>query len=134
MFGIGLIKYKRKLSQDFSVCFSPLKDELGNIPVEIQTNAFANGAIVSICESFLHAQNVLKATSKVLILDAVFEEIYRRESIAVQTRVDDWLAQSDETFLQGYQQAREPHEHDSKLEWLSSYIQQHFEPANNLML
>ncbi len=134
MFGLELIKHKRKLTQNFSDCFALLKDELGNVPIEIQNDAFINGAIVGICESYLDAQRVQKASSRALILDAVFEEIYRRESVKVQTLVDVWLEQNDKKFLQGHQQATDNSSLSEKLQWLSAYAQQNFESANNLML
>lgn len=136
MFGLELIRYKRKLAQSFSDCFALLKDELGNVPVEIQDDAFINGVVVGICESYLDEQRVQKTSSKALILDAVFEEIYRRESVKVQTQVDVWLEQNDKKFLQGHEQAQTSDNGnlDEKLRWLSAYAQLNFESANNLML
>ncbi len=134
MFGLELIKYKRKLTQDFSDCFASLKDELGNVPVEIQNDAFINGAIVGLCEVYLDQQQVKKSSSRALIVDAVFEEIYRRESVQVQTRVDAWLQQKDNAFLTGHKQASKGTNHESRLKWLSEFAQQNFESANNLML
>ncbi len=134
MFGLELVKHKRKLTQNFSFCFAHLHDSLGNVPISIQKDAFVNGAIIRICEAYLHEQSVDKASSKALIIDAVFEEIYRRESVNVQIRVDEWLAQEDNLFLGGYQQANDYSNHSLKLKWLSDYAQQNFEPENNLML
>lgn len=134
MFGLELIKYKRKLTQSFSDCFASLKDELGNVPIEIQKDAFINGAIVGTCESYLDGHRVQKVSSRALILDAVFEEIYRRESVKVQTLVDVWLEQNDKQFLQGHYQATDNSNLSDKMQWLSAYAQQNFESAKNLML
>jgi hypothetical protein len=134
MFGLELVKHKRKLTRNFSFCFAELHDSLGNVPISIQKDAFVNGAIIRICEAYLLDQSVEKASSKALIIDAVFEEIYRRESVTVQTRVDEWLDQEDKLFLGGYQQANDYSNHSLKLKWLSDYAQQNFEPENNLML
>lgn len=134
MFGLELIKYKRKLTHGFSDCFSSLKDDLGNVPIAIQNDAFTNGAIVAICENYLEEQQVHKASSKALILDAVFEEIYRRESVKVQVRVDMWLQQNNKVFSQAHQQVKASSHLDENLKWLSKYAERNFESANNLML
>jgi len=134
MFGLELVKHKRKLTQNFSFCFSSIHDSLGNVPIAIQQNPFVNGAIIGICESYLVEQSVEKASSKALIIDAVFEEVYRRESVNVQSRVDEWLEQENKLFLGGYQQAKDHNNHNLKMKWLSAYAQQNFEPENNLML
>lgn len=134
MFGLEHIKYKRKLTNAISDCFSSLKDDLGNIPVAIQNDAFINGAIVEICEHYLDEQQVHKVSSRALIRDAVFEEIYRRESVKVQSQVDVWLQQNNKVFSLGYQQLKAITHLDEKLQWLSKYAQQNFESAKNLML
>lgn len=134
MFGLELIKHKRKLTHNFSDCFASLKDELGNVPVEIQNDAFINGAVVGICKSYLNDQHVQKASAIALVLDAVFEEIFRRESVKVQTQVDDWLQQNNKSFLLGLQRTTDNSSLSQKLQWLSSYAQQNYKSANNLML
>jgi hypothetical protein len=134
MFGLELVKHKRKLTQNFSLCLAILHDQLGNVPVKIQKDAFVNGAIVGICEAYLHEQNIDKSSSKALIIDAVFEEIYRRESVNVQTRVDEWLKNEDKLFLEGYKQSNDYNNDSLKMKWLSSYARQNFVPDNNLML
>ena len=134
MFGLELIKYKKELTQNFSACFAPVKDELGNVPVIMQTNSFVNGAIVAICESYLDQHNVKKPSSQAVVIDAVFEEIYRRESIKVQTRVDEWRGLKDQSFVDGYEQANAPSKHNLKLTWLSVYSQKNIDLEHNLML
>tara|TARA_R110002049_G_scaffold273592_3_gene451421 strand:- start:6 stop:410 length:405 start_codon:yes stop_codon:yes gene_type:complete len=134
MFGLELIKHKRKLTQNFSFCFSIIHDSLGNVPATIQNDAFVNGAIVGICEDYLQKKGIEKVSSKALIIDAVFEEIYRRESVNVQTQVDEWIKQKDMVFLRGNQQANDYNNHDEKLKWLSFYTEQNFARENNLML
>lgn len=134
MFGLGLLKHKKKLTEGFSSCFSPLKDELGNVPVEMQFDAFTNGAVLQVCEIYLKEHIIQKNTSKASILDAVFEEIYRRESLNVQERVQAWNETSDEHFKQGQEQANSHGDSSGQLKWLSKYSQEHFKRANNLML
>jgi len=134
MFNLELIKHKRKLKQDFSDCFSPLKDQLGNVPLEMQTDGFLNGAVLSICENYLNTENISKTSSKALVVDAVCEELYRRESITVQTYIDQWLLDNDELFMEAYQYFKQQRDHELNLQLLAKYIQQNFEPATGLML
>ena len=134
MFNLELIKHKRKLKQDFSDSFSLLKDELGNVPLEMQTDPFLNGVILSVCENYLNGQNVSKNTAKAVVVDAVCEELYRRESIAVQTRIDQWLVDNDELFMQGYRYTKQQSDHNVNLQLLVKYIQQNFDQATGLML
>lgn len=134
MFGLELIKYKRTLKQDFSECFSSLKDDLGNVPLEMKANAYVNGAILSVCESYLDGQNVSKHSSKAVVIDAVFEELYRRYSIPVQVQIDEWLSAKDSLFIKGYNDALQCADYSLKMKWLESYIQQNFKQATGLML
>jgi|TARA_B110001469_G_C9398857_1_gene205125 hypothetical protein len=134
MFGFELIKHKRALKQDFYECFSSLKDDLGNIPLEMKVNAYLNGAILSVCESYLEGQNVFKQSSKAVILDAVFEELYRRDSIPVQTQIDEWIKQKNESFMKGYNNAPQHSDYNLNIKWLEGYIQQNFKRATGLML
>ncbi len=134
MFNIELIKHKRKLKQDFSDSFDTLKDELGNVPLKMQSDAYLNGAILSICQNYLNAQNIYKNAAKVLIIDAVCEELYRRESVEVQTRIDEWLTSNDHMFMQGYQHIKKLSDHNSSLQLLTKYIQQNYVQATSLMI
>jgi hypothetical protein len=134
MFNIELIKHKRKLKQDFSDSFDTLKDELGNVPLKMQTDAYLNGTILSICQNYLNAQNIYKNAAKVLIIDAVCEELYRRESVEVQTRIDQWLTSNDHMFMQGYQHINQLSDHNSSLQLLTKYIQQNYVQATSLMI
>jgi len=134
MFNLELIKHKRKLKQDFSDCFSLLKNELDNVPSEMQTDAFLNGVIMSVCDNYLNDQNITKNASKADIVDAVCEELYRRESITVQTRIDQWLVDNDELFMQGYRYIKQQSDHNLNLQLLAKYVQQNFKQATGLML
>lgn len=134
MFGLELIKHKKMLTENFSNCFDPLKDEIGNVPVEMQFDAFTNGAVVQICENYFAEQRIQKEFSKASLLDAVFEEIYRRESLNVQERVYVWQEKNDERYRLGYEQAHSFSNSYLQLKWLSEYSQDHFERAKTLML
>lgn len=134
MFNLELIKHKRKLKFDLAKCFTSLIDELGNVPLTMQTDAFINGAIISVCNNYLESQNISKKLSKALVIDAVCEELYRLESVSVQTRIDQWLANNDALYMQGYQYIKQQSDHDLNLQLLTQYSQQNFKQATGLML
>jgi hypothetical protein len=134
MFNLELIKHKSKLKLDLAKCFASLIDELGNVPLTMQTDPVINGAIVSVCNNYLESQNISKKLSKALVIDSVFEEIYRLESIAVQTRVDQWLENNETLYIQGCQYIKQQSDHDLNLQWLADYSRQNFKQATGLML
>lgn len=134
MFGLGLGKHKRKLEQAFEKCFWPLVDELGNVPIPMQTDPAINGSILAICETYAELESITKPKDIALIADAAFEEIYRLESINVQERVDGWKNGNDDAFNQAYQLAKSKTTSDLDLTWLSDYAKDNFDKATGLML
>ena len=134
MFGMASGKIKNNLQKAFSICFDPLKDELGNVPVEMQESKVITASLLGVCESYAAAHGIRKHRSVAIITDAVFEEVFRRESTLVQTRVDHWLLENDAEFMQALQHARNQTSKSLDLDWLRTYALNHFEPANNLML
>ena len=134
MFGIGLGKHKKKLEQAFATCFWPLIDELGNVPIPMQTDPAINGAILGVCNTYSQSQHVTKPSDLLLIADAVFEEIYRLESINVQNRVDTWKNENNEAFNQAYANAKDKTSTELNLTWLTDFAKDNFEQATGLML
>lgn len=134
MFGLASSKIRNSLQKAFSNCFDPLKDELGNVPVGMQESKVITASLLGVCESYAAAHGISKPRSVALITDAVFEEVFRRESTLVQTRVDNWLRENNAEFTQALQHARSQTTKLLDLGWLRAYALDHFEPANNLML
>ena len=134
MFSLGLGKHKKKLEQAFATCFWPLIDELGNVPIPMQTDPAINGAILGVCNTYSQSQNVTKPSDLLLIADAVFEEIYRLESINVQNRVDTWKNENNEAFNQAYANAKDKTSTELNLTWLTDFAKDNFEQATGLML
>jgi hypothetical protein len=122
------ITYKRKLKQAFSDCFDPLKSVLGNVPVPMQKDRFITASILGTCRGYAEA---VKTDEKTFasIVDAVFEEVYRQNSIAVQTRTEEWLAKNDEVFMTAYYNAKSKASKEIDLTWLQMYAQSHFDTA-----
>ncbi len=133
MFGFGLGKHKRTLTFAFADCFAPLKDELGNVPIPMQTDPAINAAILGACEGYAKAHNI-KPADITMVADAVFEELYRRESIEVQNRVDGWKSENNAAFSEAYQDAKARTDGDLNLSWLTDYASKRFEPATGKML
>ena len=140
MFGFKFRPCKRDLKQALSSCFEPLKDELGTVPVRMQTSKHITASMLGICEGYAEAKKIYKKQQLALITDAVFEEIFRRESTKVLTQVDQWVAEKDQKFMAQYQQAKSITIKDYtnnqmlNITWLQEYASTHFEPSNTLML
>lgn len=136
MFGLGNGRIKKTLQNKISECLAPLKDELGNVPVEMQTNASFNAHMLGICEGYAQSNNISKPQSIAIIVDAVFEEIYRRESTLVLTQVDQWRAENNDDFMRTFEETKNKTANTNQLElnWFKQYAAEQFEPANNLML
>ena len=134
MFGFGIGKHKRSLQIVFAACLQPLKDELGNVPIPMQTDPAINGAILGACEAYAQHHNITKPSDIAVIADAVFEDLYRRESIDVQHRVDAWKSANDDAYVSAYQDAKSKTNSEPDLSWLTDYAVNNFEPATGKML
>lgn len=134
MFGLGINKHKKKLEIALAACFWPLIDELGNVPIPMQTDPAINALILGVCETYAHSQSITKQGDLALIADAVFEELYRMESINVQNRVDGWKNDHNEVFMQAYADAQAKTTADLELTWLTDFAKDNFEQGTGLML
>jgi len=117
MFGLTMLKHKNILKQAFSDCFLPLKDELGNVPVAMQTSKFITASILGVCRSY-GEEKYIDGRNFDLLVDAIFEEIFRRESVSVQTLTESWLQSSDDQFIHYYYMAKSRVNISSDLSWL----------------
>lgn len=134
MFGFGIGKHKRTLTYAFADCLVRLKDELGNVPIPMQTDPTINAAFLGACEGYAAAHNITKPSDLVMLADAVFEELYRRESVEVQERVDVWRNENNQAFSDMYQKAKAQTDGNLNLAWLTEYATENFEPATGKML
>ena len=134
MFRFGKRKRIHELQKALSDCLQPLKDELGNVPVEMQGDKVITASLLGICEGYAAAHGIDQKQTVALIVDAVFEEIFRRESTSVLTQVDTWLSEKDPRFMRAYETSKEHTGESLQLDWLRDYSENNFEPAKNLML
>ncbi len=135
MFGFNSGKCKRALQRAMSNCFEPLKDELGTVPTTLHDSKYITASMLGICEAYSHINNITNKQKIALITDAVFEEVFRRDSTTVLKQVDRWLNSNDSEFTSAYEQAKTKIKGtELNIEWLKEYSVKHFEPSRNLML
>lgn len=132
MFGLSVMRHKRVLQRAFSDCFLPVKDDLGNVPVSMQESKFVTASILGVCRGYGESRVKHEADFD-LIVDAVFEEVFRRESVEVQTRTESWLQSSDDEFMFFYFQAKYRTMDNKGLGWLQSTLLKHFDPAHTVV-
>ena len=123
-----IIKHKNKLKEAFSDCFQPLKSIFDNVPIPMQKDRYVTAAILGTCRGYAE-ENDLTEKAFASIVDAVFEEVYRQDSIDVQTRTEVWLTESDDAFMQSYYHAKDKVSPDIDLTWLQSYAKENFDVA-----
>ena len=120
--------HKRKLKKAFSDCFEPLKSVLDNVPIPMQTDRYITASILGSCRAYAEANHTGEKLFALLV-DAVFEEVFRQNSMAVQTRTEAWLQQEDDEFMQAYYHAKSQYNSGLNLSWLANYAQQNFDVA-----
>lgn len=127
-------QHKHTLVTAFSNCFNTLKDELGNVPIGMQSSHEITGSILGSCRGYAIA-NKINESSFNLIVDAVFEELFRRESVPVQTKTEKWLQTEDEIFMLTYYHAKSVaiKSKSIDLSWLAKYAQKHFKAGHQVM-
>lgn len=119
---------KNKLKKAFSDCFQPLKSDLDNVPLPMQKDRFITASILGTCRGYTDA---LKTDEKTFlaVVDAVFEEVFRQDSLTVQTLTESWLNSADEVFMPAYYDAKHRAFEQLDLSWLQQYAQANFEVA-----
>lgn len=132
MFGLSVIKHKRILKEAFSDCFLPVKDELGNVPVNMQKSKVITASILGVCRGYGESR-ISHEPDFELIVDAVFEEIFRRESLEVQKLTESWLQNSDDEFMTFYYQAKHKAKQSGDLNWLQKIALDYFKPAHTVV-
>lgn len=132
MFRLSVVKHKQVLKKAFSECFIPLKDDLGNVPVSMQTSKFITASILGICRGY-GERRITHESDFELIVDAVFEEIFRRESVEVQILTESWLQNSDEEFMLFYYQAKHKAKNSDDLSWLQRIALKSFKSTQTVV-
>jgi len=127
-----MLKHKRVLKLAFSDCLKPVKDGLGNVPLGMHTSKLITASILGICRAYEQTQQLSKADFDLLV-DAVFEDIFRRESVKVQLLTESWLQQADSDFLAYYYKAKANANNDPDLSWLQYLALENFQQAETVV-
>ncbi|MFK8067642.1 MAG: hypothetical protein AB8D52_05300 [Gammaproteobacteria bacterium] len=131
MFGLENLKHKKKLKQAFSDCFDPLKSLYDNVPLEMQTSRYITASILGYCRGYADGCSIKEKAFDVIV-DAVFEEIFRQDSLTVQTQTEKWLHAPDEEFMKAYYHAKDKASPELDLKWLRDYSLEHFDAAHEV--
>lgn len=123
--------HKPILLKAFSDCLDPLRSDLGNVHPDMRQSPYISGAILGTCRGYAIKHNLKEPVVNKLI-DNAFEEVFRSESLNMQTRAKDWLNEENIEFMDAYQQARALAEVELNLDWLGQYAQTHFKKARTL--
>lgn len=128
------IQHKHTLLNAFSTCFKALRDELGNVPIGMQSSHEITGSVLGACRGYAIVNKITENHFDLLV-DAVFEELFRRESIAVQTKTEKWLQTEDEIFMLAYYHAKSKviKTEAIELQWLTEYATKHFKAGHQVM-
>jgi hypothetical protein len=94
----------------------------------MQKDKDVTAAILGTCRGYVETAN-LSEKAFASIVDAVFEEVYRQDSLDVQTRTETWLTEADDDFMESYYHAKEKASFDFDLAWLQTYAKAHFDAA-----
>lgn len=125
------VKHKTKLTKALSDCFDPLRSDLGNVHPDMRSSRYITASILGICRGYAIHSQINEKTFELLV-DAAFEEVFRHQSISVQTRTEQWLNEADPDFMAAYYDAKSKTELPLNLDWLADYAQQHFRKARTL--
>jgi len=126
------LKHKKVLKQYFSDCFLPVKDDLGNVPVKMQSSKVITASIIGVCRGYADSR-ISQESDFEMIVDAVFEDIFRRESVKVQILTESWLKNNDEEFMKFYYLAKSKAEVSDNLNWLQEITLEYFKPEKTII-
>ena len=120
-------------------CLAPVQDDLGNVPVAMQEDAFVNGCLMGLCERCCATAGLPDAASAAVrgVIARVFEEVYRREATRVLTACDRLEERADPEFrgARGRMSAVAPE--DPGPAWtaeLRAHVRAHYRRPDTLVL
>ena len=123
--------HKPILLQAFSDCLDPVRSDLGNVHPDMRKSPYISGAILGTCRGYAIKQKLKESVTNKLI-DNAFEEVFRSESLDMQSRALTWLNEENKDFMKAYYHAKSVTKLELKLDWLSQHVQTNFEKASTL--
>ena len=85
------LKARQKTLALLLPCLTPVQDDLGNVPVEMQQDPRINGTLIGLTERICAHFKITRPVHIQRVIAAVFEEMYRREATTVLTQCDEFL-------------------------------------------
>ncbi len=123
--------HKPILLRALSDCLDPIRSDLGNVHPDMRQSPYISGAILGICRGYANKQKLRESVVNKLI-DNAFEEVFRSESLNMQTKAKNWLNVENADFMDAYTHAKSATEVELNLDWLGQYVQMHFKKASTL--
>jgi len=123
--------HKPILLQAFSDCLDPVRSDLGNVHPDMRQSPYISGAILGVCRGYA-TQKKLRESVVNKLIDNAFEEVFRSESLDMQSRAKRWLNEENADFMDAYKHAKSAIEIELNLDWLGQYVQTHFKKASTL--
>jgi len=124
-------KHKATLLQAFSDCFDPMRSDLGNVHPRMRQSRYITASILGVCRGYADSHQINEKIFNLLV-DSVFEEVFRSESITMQSKTETWLQSDDKDFMTVYYEAKARTHSELDLSWLSEYAQASFKKARTL--
>ena len=118
-------------------CLAPVQDDLGNVPVAMQEDAFVNGCLAGLTERCCAALGVTRPAAVRGAVARVFEEVYRREATRVLTACDRLEERADSAFCAARERLRAAAPAAPGPAWtaeLRTHVRAHYERPDTLVL
>lgn len=132
-----IVKARQLALALLSPCLAPVQDDLGNVPTAMQQDPYVNGAIIGLTERVCASLGMTRLPHINRVISAVFEDIYRREAIAVLTRCDALLEDPGSDLSRSRDDARAGASSEPGPDWtqdLRKHILAHYDRPDTLVL
>lgn len=124
MSGFKRQRLTRELIPRIMVCFEPVQDAIGNVPIAIQSDVRVLAAVYAVIYSYLEIQGLDAEHDRRVVTDRIFDEIFRREATKVLKYCDQLLSEKNSNFCRVFETN---YSNRDALDELASYIDQNYE-------
>ena len=128
MFGFNRRRVTRELLAWIVPCFKSVQDEIGNVPPATHNDVRILATLYAVIYSQLAMSRIDTEDNKKAVTDQIFEEIFRREAVAILTYCDQSMSEGgsefNKVFRSVYSASGVKHE---VFNALKTYIDQHYE-------
>jgi len=127
MFGFKRRRVIQQLLAQIVPCVRSIQDEIGNVPPATHNDAFIIATLYGVIYSYLLAWDMDTEDNRRVVSDRIFEEIFRREAIAILTYGDKLMKNKDSEFYTVFQSAYSADDTQKVLDEFTSYINRNYE-------